>query len=70
MKAAQGGQADALKAVGHNGTPETNPVCQTIRARLGAGRKGRELRDEFESSPMAGRRTRWMARCWCCPMPA
>ena len=51
VKAAQGGQADALKAVGHNGTPETNPVCQTIRARLGAGRKGRELRDEFESSP-------------------
>jgi hypothetical protein len=51
VKAAQGGQADALKAVGHNGTPETNPVCQTIRARLGAGRRGRELRDEFESSP-------------------
>ena len=51
VKAAQGGQADALKAVGHNGPPETNPVCQAIRARLGAGRKGKELRDEFEASP-------------------
>jgi hypothetical protein len=51
VKAAQGGQADALKAVGHNGSPETHPVCQTIRARLGAGRKGKELRDEFEGVP-------------------
>ena len=51
MKNAQAGQADALKAVGHNGAPETNPVCQMIRAKLGAGRKGKELRDEFEGSP-------------------
>ena len=51
VKAAQGGQTEALKAVGHNGPPESNPVCQTIRARLGAGRKGKELRDEFEGSP-------------------
>ena len=48
VKNAQAGQADALKAVGHNGAPDTNPVCQTIRAKLGAGRKGKELRDEFE----------------------
>lgn len=51
VKNAQGGQADALKAVGHNGTPDTNPVCQMIRAKLGAGRKGKELRDEFEGPP-------------------
>ena len=51
VKHAQAGQMDALKAVGHNGPPDTNPVCQAIRARLGAGRKGRELRDEFEASP-------------------
>lgn len=51
VKSAQAGQIDALKAVGHNGAPDTNPVCQAIRARLGAGRKGKELRDEFEGSP-------------------
>lgn len=51
VKAAQGGQADALKHVGHNGPPETHPVCQAIQARLGAGRKGKELRDEFEGPP-------------------
>jgi hypothetical protein len=51
VKAAQGGQTDALKHVGHNGTPETHPVCQAIQARLGAGRKGKELRDEFMGPP-------------------
>ena len=51
VKNAQAGQADALKAVGHNGAPDTNPVCQMIRAKLGAGRKGKELRDEFEGPP-------------------
>jgi hypothetical protein len=51
VKNAQIGQADALKAVGHNGPPDTNPVCQMIRAKLGAGRKGKELRDEFEGPP-------------------
>ncbi len=49
-KNARRGQADALKAVGHNGPPDTNPVCQMIRAKLGAGRKGKELRDEFEGT--------------------
>jgi hypothetical protein len=51
VRNAQGGQTEALKAVGHNGPPETNPVCQMIRAKLGAGRKGKELRDEFEGHP-------------------
>ena len=51
VKHAQAGRADALKAVGHNGTPDSEPVCQTILSRLGAGRKGKELRDEFEGSP-------------------
>jgi hypothetical protein len=51
VRNAQGGQADALKAVGHNGSPEANPVCQMIRAKLGAGRRGKELRDEFEGHP-------------------
>lgn len=51
VKAAQAGQTDALKAVGHNGPPETNPVCQAILGRLAAGRRGKEVRDEFEGAP-------------------
>lgn len=51
VKAAQSGQTDALKAVGHNGPPETNPVCQAILSRIAAGRRGREIRDEFEGTP-------------------
>jgi hypothetical protein len=48
---ARSGQPDALKAVGHNGSPDTEPVCQAIRNHLGAGRKGKELRDDFEGVP-------------------
>lgn len=51
VKHAQAGQAGALRAVGHNGAAGTHPVCQVILARLGAGRKGKELRDEFEGQP-------------------
>jgi hypothetical protein len=51
VKAAQTGQTDALKAVGHNGPPDSNPVCQAILGRLAAGRRGKEVRDEFEGTP-------------------
>jgi hypothetical protein len=48
VTAARAGQADALKNVGHSGPPEMHPVCQAILTRLGAGRTGKELREEFE----------------------
>ena len=51
VTASQKGQTDALKAVGHNGAPESNPVCQAILGHLGSGRKGSEIRDEFKGAP-------------------
>jgi len=48
---ARAGQPDAIKAVDHNGSPETHPVCKAILAALGAGRKGAELRKQFGDPP-------------------
>jgi hypothetical protein len=48
---ARAGPPDAIKAVDHNGSPETHPVCKAIMAALGAGRKGAELRKLFGEPP-------------------
>jgi hypothetical protein len=39
---------NALQAVGHNGNPEKHPVCAAILTFIGAGKKGKEVRDQFE----------------------
>lgn len=51
VEQARRGQPDAIKAVDHHGTPETHPVCKTILAALGAGRKGSDLRKQFADPP-------------------
>ena len=51
VKAAQGGESGALKHVGHKAAADTHPVCVAIRASIGAGRTGRELRNTFGGSP-------------------
>lgn len=48
---AQKGAPDALKAVGDEGDPAMNPVCKTILGSIAAGRKGTDIRTQFESSP-------------------
>ena len=48
---ARAGQPDAIKAVDHNGSPETHPVCKAILGALGAGRRGSELRKQFADPP-------------------
>jgi hypothetical protein len=48
---ARSGQPDAIKAVDHNGSPETHTVCKAILGALGAGRKGAELRKLFGEPP-------------------
>jgi hypothetical protein len=48
---AKKGAPDALKAVGFDGESANNPVCKAIMSAIGAGKKGAELRQHFESPP-------------------
>lgn len=48
---ARRGDPDALKAVGEIGEPEHNAVCRLLLAKVGAGRKGAEIRQEFMAPP-------------------
>ena len=48
---AQKGAPDALKAVEDHGEPADNPVCKIILSRIAGGKKGAEIRADFESSP-------------------
>jgi hypothetical protein len=48
---AQRGAPDALKAVGDEGEPARNPVCKAILGFIAGGKKGVDIRTQFESSP-------------------
>jgi len=48
---AQKGAPDALKAVGDEGEPGKNPVCKVILGFIAGGKKGADIRTQFESSP-------------------
>jgi hypothetical protein len=49
---ARQGAGDALLEVGHGGSAEEHPVCQQVRAFVGAaGRKGSDVRRQFAASP-------------------
>jgi len=48
---ARKGNLEALKAVGHTHEAEKQPVCQKLLAFIGPGKKGSEIRDNFESPP-------------------
>lgn len=43
------GSPDALKAVGFEGEPATNPVCKAILGYIAGGKRGAEIRNRFES---------------------
>ncbi|MFO0652824.1 MAG: BREX system P-loop protein BrxC [Polyangiales bacterium] len=45
------GDADALKAVGHQGDAQTHKVAVAIFKHLGSGKTGKELRAHFMASP-------------------
>ena len=48
---ARKGAPDALKAVGDEGEPARNPVCKAILGLIAGGKKGADIRTEFESAP-------------------
>lgn len=48
---AKQGAPDALKAVGHDGEPIKNPVCKNIIGFLAGGKKGVDIRSNFEGTP-------------------
>jgi len=47
---AKKGSPDSLKAVGHEGEPAKNLVCKTILAFIAGGKKGADIRSQFEAS--------------------
>jgi hypothetical protein len=48
---ARKGNLEALKAVGHTQEADKHPVCQRLLAYIGPGKKGAEIRDNFEGPP-------------------
>ena len=48
---AKKGAPDALKAVGDEGEPAKNPVCKAILGFIASGKKGADIRAQFESAP-------------------
>jgi len=48
---ARKGNLEALKAVGHTQEADKHPVCQKLMAFIGPGKKGAEVRDNFEAPP-------------------
>lgn len=48
---ARKGNLEALKAVGHSQEADKHPVSQKLLAYIGPGKKGAEIRDNFEAPP-------------------
>lgn len=48
---ARKGNLEALKAVGHTQEADKHPVSQKLLAYIGPGKKGAEIRDQFEAPP-------------------
>ena len=48
---ARKGNLEALKFVGHTQEADKHPICQKLLAYIGPGKKGAEIRDNFEAPP-------------------
>jgi hypothetical protein len=47
---AKNGDEAALSAVDWTGSPEKHPVCAALLSEIGSGKRGKEVRDNFEAS--------------------
>lgn len=54
LDAARNGNLEALKAVGYTQEADVHPVCLKLLAFVGPGKKGNEIRDQFEAPPLVG----------------
>ncbi len=50
IERAKKGDGDALSAVGHKGDPDAQPVCSAILSFVGSGKKGNEVRKQFQGT--------------------
>ncbi|TVR56951.1 MAG: BREX system P-loop protein BrxC [Candidatus Competibacteraceae bacterium] len=48
---ARGGDVGALAQVGYPGNPTQHPVCRRVLEAIGAGKKGRDLHEQFKGAP-------------------
>lgn len=48
---ARGGDVGALAQVGYPGNPTQHPVCRRVLDFIGAGKKGKDLREHFKAAP-------------------
>ena len=48
---AKNGDEAALSAVDWTDSPERHPVCAAVLSEIGSGKRGKEVRDAFETSP-------------------
>jgi hypothetical protein len=48
---AKGGATDALSLIGHRGEVADNPVCKEILSFIGSGKKGTDIRSQFQDPP-------------------
>ena len=51
IRRAKNGDEAALQAIGWDDQPDRQPVCSAVLSEIGAGKKGKEIRTKFESSP-------------------
>lgn len=51
VEEARKGNLEALKSVGHTQEADKHPVCQKLLAYIGPGKKGAEVRDNFDVPP-------------------
>ena len=48
---AKGKDGNALQAVDHKDNPDKHPVCAAVLSAIGSGKKGKEIREQFENAP-------------------